>query len=143
MNKKDFATYIASRIEGLSLERQIKELEKVQKGYLPELILKKKQQLGTWVPPERAKDYVLCEHCHKYYLKATCEKQDKNEVREETTARDCMYGEDDIVGEVEYLVTYGVCPRCSGKQEISKWYLRTICQWNRREGKSTAKHNKK
>ena len=123
--------------------KQIKELEKVQKIYLPELILKRKQQLGTWVPPERAKDYVLCEHCHKYYLKDTCEMQDINEVREETTARDCMYGEDDRLGEVEYLVTYGICPRCGGKQEISKWYLRTICEWNRREGNGTAKYSKR
>ncbi len=143
MNKKDFATYITSRLGGLSLEKQIEELEKVQKVYLPEMILKKRQQLGTWIPPEKAKDYVLCRHCQKYYLKATCEQQDFKEVRTEITARDCMYGEDDRIGEVEYLVTYGVCPRCGGKQEIKKWYLRAICEWNRREGKSTAKYYNK
>ena len=38
MNKKDFANYIASRLQGLSVEKQIEELEKVQKVYLPEMI---------------------------------------------------------------------------------------------------------
>lgn len=143
MNKKDFTSYIISQIEGLSLERQIEELQKVQNVYLSELILKRKKQLGTWVPPEKAKDYVLCKQCQKYYPKKGCEEQHIHEVRIETTLRDCMYGEDDKLGELEYLVIYSICPRCGEKQETSKWYLRTICEWNRREGKSSAKYYNK
>lgn len=143
MNKKDFATYISSRLEGLSLEKQIEELEKVQNVYLPEQILKRKKQFGTWVPPEKADDYVFCKQCKKYYLKKEGEQKDVQEVRTETTFIDCGYGDDDKLGEVEYLITYGICPRCGGKQEIKKWYLRTICEWKRREGKSTAKYYNK
>ena len=95
------------------------------------------------MPPEQAKNYILCNHCNKYCLKKDCKRQDIREVRVETTFTDCGYGDDDKMGEVEYLVTYSICPRCGGKQQTSKLYLRTICEWNRRDGKREAKYYNK
>lgn len=135
MNKKDFTQYINSRIAGLSLERQIKELLKIQNTYLPELILDRQKKLGTWIPAEKKQDYMLCTSCRKYSLKKTCLKEDVTEVRTVTTFRDCGYGDDDRLGDVEYIVTYITCPRCGHKQEVSKYRLRTLREWNRREGR--------
>ncbi|MBQ8042583.1 MAG: hypothetical protein IJ272_00340 [Clostridia bacterium] len=135
MNKKDFTRYINEQLEGLSLERQIGELQKVQKTYLPELIQARQKKLGIWVPPEKKQDYMFCESCRKYSLKNKCVQEDITEVRTVTTFRDCGYGDDDKMGDVEYIVTYITCPRCGHKQEKSKFRLRTLREWNRREGR--------
>ena len=63
MNKKEFTRYINEQLNGMSLERQVQELQKLQKVYLPELIQARMKRLGTWVPPEKKDDYVFCKHC--------------------------------------------------------------------------------
>ena len=135
MNKKDFKKYIEENIGDLSLERQIKELQKVQKVYLPEFINARKRKEGTWIPPTDKEKYIFCDECKKYHLKSKWKEEYIREVREVTTYIDAGYGDDDREGEVEYMVRYHTCPQCGQKTETSKHYIKTLREWNRREGR--------
>lgn len=135
MNKKDFTVYIEKQLEGMSLDKQIKVLQKIQNEYLVSIINKKKKRAGTFVEPEERDKYTFCDKCKKYYLTPKGKIDLKTEIRTETTYTDAGYGDDDRVGEVEYMVRYITCPLCSHKQEESKLYLRLIRDWNRREGR--------
>lgn len=132
MNKKDFTKYINDELEGLTLEQQIKELRKVQEIYLQSLINSRRKKLGEWVPKEQKENYMFCEKCKKYTLIKKCKQQSVKEVRTVMTYIDCGYGDDDKVGNVEYGITYIICPRCGHKQEKSKHYLRKLREWNAR-----------
>lgn len=132
MNKKEFTRYINKQLNGMSLECQIQELQKLQKTYLPELIQARMRRLGTWIPPEKKDDYIFCKKCGKYSLKSKVNKEFVREVRTVTTFTDCGYGDDDRIGDVEYSVTYVICPKCGHKQEHSKYRIRVLREWNRK-----------
>ena len=135
MNKKDFKKYIEERLNGLSLERQIKELQKIQNVYLPELINAKKKKIGTWIPSKDKEKYIFCDKCRKYHLKTKWKEEYIKEVREVYTYRDAGYGDDDRIGDVEYMVVYHTCPECGYRKETRKHYIKTLRDWNRREGR--------
>ena len=135
MNKKDFKKYIEESLSGMSLERQIKELQKIQNVYLPEHINKIKKKMGTWIPQEDKEKYIFCERCRKYHLKNKWKEEHIKEVREVYTYRDAGYGEDDRIGDVEYMVAYHICSECGYRKETSKYYIKTLRDWNRREGR--------
>lgn len=134
MNKRDFKKYIEENIGNLSLERQIKELQKVQNEYIPELINARRKKKKPWVPDDK-ENYIFCEKCKKYHLKHKWKAKMVIEVRRETTYTDAGYGDDDRIGDVEYMVTYKTCPRCGCTKETRKLYLKTLREWNRREGR--------
>jgi len=135
MNKKDFKKYIEENLSGLCLERQIKELQKIQNVYLPELINAKKKKQGTWISSKDKDKYILCKKCGKYYLKTKWKEEYVKEVREVTTYIDAGYGDDDRMGDVEYMVVYNTCPECGERIETAKYYIKTLREWNRREGR--------
>ncbi|MBR5227468.1 MAG: hypothetical protein IKV94_02405 [Clostridia bacterium] len=135
MNKKEFTTYINKQLEGKTLDQQLKILQKIQGDYIPTLIQKRMKKLGLWVEPEKKDQYMLCNKCRKYHLIKKCKVEIEHEVRTEYTYIDAGYGDDDMLGEVEYLVRYITCPACGNKQEKSKMYLKKRREWNRREGK--------
>jgi len=135
MNKKDFKKYIDENISELSLDRQIKELQKIQNVYLPELINARKKKQGTWIPPKDKEKYIYCDKCRKYHLKSKWKEEYVKEVREVTTYIDAGYGDDDREGEVQYMVRYHTCPVCGEKIETAKHYIKTLREWNRREGR--------
>lgn len=135
MNKNEFTRYINEMLSGLSLERQIEELQKVQEKYLPELIQSRQKKLGTFVPQEKKQDYIFCQNCKKYSLKKEWKETNIKEVRTETTFIDAGYGDDDMMGDVEYMVTYMKCPRCGHMHEQKKLYMKTLIEWKRRDGR--------
>ena len=135
MNKKDFAAYITKCLEGMSLERQIQELEKVQNKYIPELINKRKKKLGIWVEPEKKSQYFKCGKCGKYTLLSKIQHDFVDEIREEYTYRDAGYGDDDRIGDNLYKVEYVICPICGNRQEIKKYYKKLLREWNARTGR--------
>lgn len=135
MNKKEFTSYITKCFEGLSLERQIKELEKIQTQYIPEAINKRKKKLGLWIDPEKKSEYFMCKKCHKYSPLKKVKSDFVDEIREEYTYRDAGYGDDDRIGEVLYSVEYVTCPKCGHRQEIKKYYKKLLRDWNAREGR--------
>lgn len=135
MNKTEFSLFIKEKLNGLSLERQIKELEKIKDVYLPKLIQQLQKELGTWVDPKKRNEYMFCEKCRKYSLKKKCKFDLKEEVRTITTYTDAAYGEGDKEGDVLYGVEYHVCPRCGHKQETNKHFMRIIREWYRRDGR--------
>ena len=132
MNRKEFTRYINEQLNGMSLEGQIKELQKLLETYLPGLIQERMKKLGMWIPPEKKDDYIFCKKCGKYSLKSNVHKEHVKEVRTVTTFTDCGYGEDDRMGDVEYSITYVICPRCGHKQEHSKYRIRVLREWDRK-----------
>ncbi len=132
MNKKDFKKYIEENVSGMSLSRQIKELRKIENVYLPEIINAKKKKEGTWVPKKDMDKYIFCEKCQKYHLKKKWKEELVREVRTVTTYIDAGYGDDDKMGDVEYMVSYHTCPCCGEKQETKKLYIKTLREWYRR-----------
>lgn len=135
MNKTDFKKYIEENLSGLSLSRQIKELQKVQNVYLPELINTRKKKQGTWIPKKDEDKYIFCDKCKKYHLKTKWKEEYAKEVRTVTTYRDAGYGDDDKEGDVEYSIRYHICPVCGEKVETAKYRVRVLREWNRREGR--------
>ena len=135
MNKKDFKKYIEENISGLSLERQIKELQKIQNVYLTEFINLRKKKEGTWIQDKDKDKYIFCSKCQKYYLKSKWKEEYVKEVRTVTTYIDAGYGDYDREGDVEYMVVYHTCPECEYSKETKKHYIKTLREWNRREGR--------
>lgn len=135
MNKKQFIAYINSETEGMTYEQKIKLLRRIEGNYVPELIRKCEQKEGYWVPKEKEQLYFHCKNCRKYTLKKLCKSESEKKVDIETTYTDCGYGDDDMMGEVERLFIYTTCPHCGNKQETGNYFLRTICEWNRGEGR--------
>ena len=84
---------------------------------------------GTWVEPEKRDKYFYCPECKKYTLKNKYKTEMEHEVRTVSTYRDAAYGDGDLDGDVEYLVTYMICPKCGHKHEVRKHYVRTISEW--------------
>lgn len=126
MNKKDFKKYIEENLTGLSLSRQIEELQKIQNVYIPELINARKKKEGTWISEKDKDKYIFCEKCKKYYLKKKWKYITVNEVKTIYTYRDAGYGDDDVLQDVEYSIIYGICPNCSNRQERYKRRIRVI-----------------
>ena len=135
MNKKQFMDFMNREMEGMTYEQKMAMLTKMQANYLPDLITKLKKKEGYWVPKEKEKEYLHCENCHKYTLKKRCQTEMETKISVETTYIDCGYGDDDMEGEVERMITYKICPHCNHKQVVERLYLRKICEWNRREGR--------
>lgn len=135
MNKNNFKKVLNSEIANLSLNRQIELLEKIKDVWIPEMIQARKKKEGTWVEPDKKDQYFFCKSCQRYTLKTKCKTVFEKEVRTQSTYRDAGYGDGDLEGDVEYLVEYGVCPKCGHKQEIKSHYVRTICEWLARYGR--------
>ena len=67
----------------------------------------------------------------KYVSEKKFKKEVIKEIRRETTYRDAGYGDDDMTGDVEYLIEYIVCPLCGHKKQKDKWRLRIIREYDR------------
>lgn len=117
MNKKDFEKYINIQLKNVPLEKFEQELIKMQKVWLPQILDK------------RLKNYTKCKLCGKYSKEKDFESESIEEIHTETTYKDAGYGDDDKMGEVEYLVTYQICPICQNKELKSKYYIKTIREW--------------
>lgn len=118
MRKSDFVRYVKSIIKPYSVTEQINALEKM-KTWLDELIKEKKEK------------NIYCSNCKKYSSESRFKKVYEHEVRHQAIYIDAGYGDDDTHGEVEYFVTYSVCPCCGYKKEIEKRYLKTLSEYTR------------
>jgi hypothetical protein len=119
MNKKEFIQYIKTSINNLSIEKQIEILKKIQEEYIPSTI------------KEILKNKIFCRSCKKYSNSSKFKIITKQESRIKTTYTDAGYGDNDMYGEVEYLVKYRICPLCGFEEEIDKTYLRTLWEKGR------------
>lgn len=122
MIKEKLKRVISKNIYGLETDIAIERLQKIK-----ELTSDIVDELSEDI----LKDQIYCKYCKKYYPAG--EFYDKAEkIRNvETTYTDCGYGDDDMIGEVEYLVEYKVCPK-SHKNEVKRHYLKTL--WEKRRG---------
>ena len=118
MRKLDFIRYIKSIIKPFSITEQINALEKM-KTWLDELIKEKKGK------------NIYCYNCKKYSKESKFKKVYEHEVRHQAIYIDAGYGDDDTYGEVEYLVTYSICPCCGHKKEVDKIYLKLLSEYGR------------
>lgn len=133
MNKKQFIAYINSQMEGMTYEKKMALLRKIEGNYVPELMRKYSEKEGYWVPKEKEHLYFHCKKCKKYTLKKDCKSESEKKVNVETTYTDCGYGDDDMLGEVERLIVYTTCPHCNTRQKTKDYFLRIIREWKPRE----------
>lgn len=120
MNRKEFFSFLDSKLEGKTLEQKVNEIDKINakewfEQYLDHL----------------TKNMIFCPECKKYVSEKKFKKEVIKEIRRETTYRDAGYGDDDRTGDVECLVEYIVCPLCGHKKQKDKWRLRIIREYDR------------
>ncbi len=118
MSKNDFKKLMKDTMSDLSLEKQEKLLDNIQKFWIKEL------------KSEIFKNFTKCEHCGQYFKSKQYKKVSKTGTQVETTYSDAGYGDDDRYGEVEYIFNYLECPSCKHQKLIDKEYVRTI--WEKR-----------
>ena len=118
MKKTDFVRYVKSIIKPLSTTEQINALEKM-KLWLDELIAQKKEK------------NIYCYNCKKYSPESKFKQISAHEIRNQSIHIDAGYGDDDTYGDVEYFVTYSICPCCGHKKEIDKIYLKVLSEYRR------------
>lgn len=119
MNKTEFEKYINTQFKNIPLEKLEHDLIKMQKDWIPQILDKKR------------KNKIKCEFCKKYSKVKDFKTELKNEIIVETTFRDYGNGDDDKVGEVEYLVTYRICPICAKQKVEHKTFIRIVNEWDR------------
>lgn len=116
MTKRDFNSFINQNLKGLSLEKRLELLCKIQDLWLPDI----KQKLDDKLD----KNYTRCSKCKKYSLIKSFKYENKKEIRHGVTVyRDCGYGDDDEIADVTYSVVYAVCPICGGLTETNRYKI--------------------
>lgn len=118
MTKKDFEKYLNEQFREIPLEEQERLLIKMEREWIPSILKRKLEK------------YTMCDSCKKYSLTKRFKTITIKNRRIETTYRDCGYGDDDMIGEVEYLDYYLVCPICGYEKKYKSEYIRTL--WERR-----------
>lgn len=76
------------------------------------------------------KDFTYCNSCKKYIKTKYFKTEHNIHTTVETTLQDAGYGDDDLIGEVEYEFIYETCPKCGNKKEKNRYYRRTL--WEKR-----------
>lgn len=77
--------------------------------------------------------YTRCQECRKHSKTEEFETQCATETQVECTYTDAGYGDDDCYGDVTYLNTYSICPKCGHKTRTSHKWLRTENERRRSE----------
>lgn len=116
--KKNFISSINTLLKDVPKEKQIQKIEQMI-AWLKELIEKKKE------------NRTYCKGCQNYILTKSFKEVFETEIRHVTIHTDCGYGDDDTHGDVEYFVTYRVCPVCGQKEEVRKWRSKIISEFDR------------
>lgn len=120
MTKRDFEKYLNEKFREMPLEEQEKILVKMKNEWIPSILERKLEK------------YTMCNSCKKYSLTRRFKTITRKDIRVETTLSDCGYGDDDLIGEVEYLDYYLVCPICGNEKKDRSLYLRTINERRRK-----------
>lgn len=121
--KDKFIKEMTETLKSMPLEKREKFLNKVEYDWLSSIKAKLKKDL---------KNYWFCQKCKKYIRYKDTEKVSRTEILHGVLiSSDSGYGDDDILGDVEYLIHSFVCPNCGNKQDSEKKYIRTIKQWTR------------
>lgn len=116
MTKRDFNSFINQNLKGLSLEKKLELLCKIQNLWLPDIKKKLNDKLD--------KNYIKCSKCKKYSLIKSFKYKNKKEIRHGVTVyRDAGYGDDDEIADVTYSVDYVVCPICGGLTETNRYKI--------------------
>lgn len=68
-----------------------------------------------------------------YSLQKDFKEEVNTEIRRETTYTDAGYGDDDKIGDVEYRITYSICPLCQKKTQENKMFIRILWEKGRRD----------
>jgi len=107
MTKKDLENFVRSNLKDLPLEEQERILTKMCNTWIPDITKKIRDRIK--------KSSFKCSKCGRYSLKKNFRVEFKTETCcGVTVLSDCGYGEDDLIADVTYLITYNVCPICGG-----------------------------
>lgn len=111
--KNNLRTLFNEDLRMMSIGTRASYIDYIQEEIIPQL------------KDELTKETTYCPHCHDYYLSSQWEKSLKMETFEETTFIDAGYGDDDMIGDVTYLMEYSECPMCKKSIRTKKEYLYT------------------
>ena len=78
-------------------------------------------------------DAFYCEKCKTYHYKSDVKTDSRKETRNELTYTDAGYGDDDMYGDVTYLLLIDICPNCGYEKVKKKYYLSTANERRRWE----------
>lgn len=117
--KKDFFEFLDKELKNVTLKEQLNFLNDISKW-------------SREYDENSKKDFTYCSNC-KNYLKTKYFKIEHDiHTTVETTYVDAGYGDDDLIGEVEYEYIYTICPKCGYKHVKDRYYRRTL--WEKRRG---------
>lgn len=115
MKKTDFTGMLHDGMQSMTLEKQLELLDKISSKWIPELRAK------------LIRNKKKCGKCGKYSPSKDFKGFSRREiVKDQIIYCDAGYGEDDEYGDVEYVVTYSVCPLCGNKVVSNKFLIGTI-----------------
>jgi len=122
INKTDFKRVVKNKIDCYLIEDKIAILEQTKKD------------IPVWINEmifQLAKNKYFCEKCRKYSDIKKLKQTTKTEIsRGQCVYTDAGYGDGDEYADVEYLVTYNICPLCKAESYKSKFYIN---QYNRHD----------
>ena len=105
------------------------------KTYRDEMLTKFQTNCNMWIKEYLQKlteKYTCCSNCQKYSLTKSFKKTLKEEVRKGVLLHsDAGYGDDDQFGDVNYIVTYSVCPICKHEKEGDKLLTKVLKKYGR------------
>lgn len=123
--KERFIGLIKYLIRNMSGTKQLETLENMQ-VWLSDFLAKKK------------KNYTKCSKCGKYSLTSSFSSVSSKEIHNEIFYNDSGYTDDDnIRGDVEYMVTYLVCPICKHSNESCKMKISVLSKYDKYGNKLT------
>lgn len=123
--KERFIGLIKYLIRNMSGTKQLETLENMQ-VWLSDFLTKKK------------KNYTKCSKCGKYSPTSSFSSVSSKEVHHEIFYNDSGYTDDDnIRGDVEYMVTYLVCPICKHSNEFCKMKISVLSKYDKYGNKLT------
>lgn len=118
MNKKDFEKYIKEQFKDVPLENLEKNITKISNVWLPQIL------------ESMLKNHIKCKSCNKYVEKKDFEIQQDLEIHTEKTSSN-------KINEIEYLVTYKICPFCKNKEVNSKTFIRIVETYSSKKKKES------
>ena len=122
--KDKFIKEIWDAVKSMPLEKREAFLNKIEDNWLVSIKEKLNKEL---------KKYWFCKECEKYFPLKDIKVENKIQVLKNVLIQsDCGYGDDDILGDVEYLIDYCICPKCGRRENIKYTELRTLKEYRRR-----------
>ena len=110
MNRTEIKKFYQTQLAGLTPDKQVAELDKLQECL---------KQVRENTKAKIDKKYIFCFNCRKYYPIKSYKIEEKTEKTTICTYRDCGYGDDDMFAPAIRKFKERICPKCGARKEVS------------------------